>query len=63
MPAEALAGAEPGRYVRSFLDQEIGERLLMALDTVRGHNRRSFDERQARRRTEAVARARGLGLL
>ena len=44
-------------------NQEIGERLYMALDTVKGHNRRIFDKLQVRRRTEAVARARELGLL
>lgn len=44
-------------------NQEIGARLFMALDTVKGHNRRIFDKLQVKRRTEAVARARALGLL
>ena len=44
-------------------NQEIGERLFLALDTVKGHNRRIFDKLQVQRRTEAVARARELGLL
>jgi LuxR family maltose regulon positive regulatory protein len=44
-------------------NHEIGERLFLALDTVKGHNRRIFDKLQVHRRTEAVARARVLGLL
>ena len=41
----------------------IGERLFLAVDTVKGHNRRIFEKLQVQRRTEAVARARELGLL
>ncbi len=44
-------------------NQAIGERLFLALDTVKGHNRHIFDKLQVQRRTEAVARARELGLL
>jgi ATP/maltotriose-dependent transcriptional regulator MalT len=44
-------------------NQEICERLFLALDTVKGHNRSIFDKLQVQRRTEAVARARELGLL
>jgi len=44
-------------------NKEIGERLFLALDTVKGHNRRIFDKLDVRRRTEALARARELGLL
>jgi LuxR family maltose regulon positive regulatory protein len=44
-------------------NQEIGERLFLALDTVKGHNRRIFDKLQVQRRTEAIARAGELGLL
>jgi LuxR family maltose regulon positive regulatory protein len=44
-------------------NREIGERLFIALNTVKGHNRRIFDKLQVHRRTEAVARARELGLL
>jgi LuxR family maltose regulon positive regulatory protein len=44
-------------------NQEIGTRLFLALDTVKGHNRRIFEKLGVQRRTEAVARARELGLL
>ena len=44
-------------------NQEIGERLFLALDTVKGHNRRIYAKLQVQRRTEAVARARELGLI
>ncbi len=44
-------------------NQEIGKRLFLALDTVKGHNRRIFEKLQVQRRTEAIAHARELGLL
>jgi LuxR family maltose regulon positive regulatory protein len=44
-------------------NREIGERLFLALDTVKGHNRHIFDKLQVQSRTEAIARARELGLL
>jgi LuxR family maltose regulon positive regulatory protein len=44
-------------------NREICERLFLALSTVKGHNRVIFDKLQVRRRTEAVALARRLGLL
>lgn len=44
-------------------NQEISERLFLALSTVKGHNRIIFGKLQVQRRTEAVARARQLGLL
>jgi LuxR family maltose regulon positive regulatory protein len=43
-------------------NHEIGERLFLALDTVKGHNRKIFGKLQVQRRTEAVARARELGM-
>jgi len=44
-------------------NREISERLFLAVNTVKGHNRNIFDKLQVHRRTEAVARARELGLL
>jgi LuxR family maltose regulon positive regulatory protein len=44
-------------------NREIGERLFLALSTVKGHNRIIFGKLEVQRRTEAVARARELGLL
>jgi LuxR family maltose regulon positive regulatory protein len=48
---------------RGLSNQEISERLFLALDTVKGHNQKIFGKLQVQRRTEAVARARELGLL
>ncbi|HKV59618.1 MAG TPA: LuxR C-terminal-related transcriptional regulator [Ktedonobacteraceae bacterium] len=48
---------------QGFSNQEISERLFLALDTVKGHNRKIFGKLQVERRTEAVARAHELGLL
>ncbi|MGM0879660.1 MAG: LuxR C-terminal-related transcriptional regulator [Bacillota bacterium] len=44
-------------------NHEISERLFLALSSVKGHNRNIFGKLQVQRRTEAVARARELGLL
>jgi len=44
-------------------NREIGERLFLALSTVKGHSRIIYDKLQVQRRTEAIARARELGLL
>ena len=44
-------------------NREIGERLFLALDTIKGHNRKIFDKLQVQSRTEAIARARELGLM
>jgi len=48
---------------QGLANREIGERLFLALSTVKGHSRIIFDKLQVRNRTEAVARARELGLL
>jgi LuxR family transcriptional regulator, maltose regulon positive regulatory protein len=42
---------------------QISQRLVVALSTVKGHNLRIFGKLQVQNRTEAVARARELGLL
>jgi LuxR family maltose regulon positive regulatory protein len=44
-------------------NRQISERLFLALSTVKGHNRILFDKLQVQSRTEAIVRARELGLL
>jgi LuxR family maltose regulon positive regulatory protein len=44
-------------------NREISERLFLALSSVKGHNQIIFSKLQVQSRTEAVARARELGLL
>jgi LuxR family maltose regulon positive regulatory protein len=44
-------------------NRAIGDRLFLAVDTVKGHNRVIFSKLQVGRRTEAVARARELNLI
>lgn len=44
-------------------NRDIGERLFLALDTVKGHNRKIFSKLEAQNRTEALARARALRIL
>jgi LuxR family maltose regulon positive regulatory protein len=44
-------------------NREISQRLFLALDTVKGHNRKIFGKLEIHTRTEAIARARELGLL
>jgi LuxR family maltose regulon positive regulatory protein len=48
---------------RGLSNREIGGRLFLALDTVKGHNRNIFRKLQVQRRTEAVAIARSLNIL
>jgi LuxR family maltose regulon positive regulatory protein len=44
-------------------NQEIAGRLVVTVGTVKGHVNHILDKLEARNRTEAVARARELGLL
>lgn len=74
-PASALAGElllEPlserelevlHLVAQGFSNREISKRLFRSLDTVKGYNRNIFGKLQVQNRTEAVARARELGLL
>ena len=52
-----------GLIAEGLSNHEIGERLYLALSTVKGHNRVIFGKLDVQRRTEAVARARNLGLV
>jgi LuxR family maltose regulon positive regulatory protein len=70
LPAQALIEPLSQRELevlrliaQGLSNQEISERLVLALDTVKGHNQRIFGKLQVQRRTEAAARARELGLL
>jgi LuxR family maltose regulon positive regulatory protein len=69
-PAESLIDPLSQRELKilqlialGLSNREIGERLFLALDTIKGHNRKIFDKLQVQSRTEAIARARELGLL
>lgn len=48
---------------RGLSNREIADKLFLALDTVKGHNRRIFEKLHVQRRTEAIARARDLHLI
>jgi LuxR family maltose regulon positive regulatory protein len=48
---------------QGLTNREISERLYLAIDTIKGHNRRLFGKLDVHNRTEAVNRARKLGLL
>ena len=48
---------------KGLSNHEISQRLFLALNTVKGHNQKIFGKLEVQRRTEAVARARELGLL
>lgn len=69
-PAEALLEPLSTRELKvlrliaqGLSNREIGGRLFRSLDTVKGHNRIIFGKLGVQSRTEAVARARELGLL
>jgi LuxR family maltose regulon positive regulatory protein len=70
LPAQCLIEPLSSREVevlqlmaQGLSNQEIAGRLFLALDTVKWHNRHIFGKLQVQRRTEAVARARELGLV
>ena len=44
-------------------NNEIGEKLFLALDTVKGHNRRIFSKLDVKNHTMAIAKARSLNIL
>ncbi|MGF9696887.1 LuxR C-terminal-related transcriptional regulator [Paenibacillus sp. MABNR03] len=48
---------------KGLSNRDIGAKLFLAVDTVKGHNRRIFEKLQVQRRTEAIVRAHELGLL
>ena len=48
---------------QGLTNDQISQRLVLALSTVKGHNLRIFGKLQAQNCSEAVARARELGLL
>ncbi|MCB0010109.1 MAG: hypothetical protein KDE04_26775, partial [Anaerolineales bacterium] len=52
-----------GLLAQGLTNRQISDQLYLALSTVKGHNRNIFSKLQAERRTEAIARARDLGLL
>jgi len=52
-----------GLIGQGLSNQEISERLFLALSTVKGHNQNIFGKLQVQRRTEALARARELKLI
>ena len=65
-PAEPLSPRELEvlqLMAQGLSNHEIAQRLFLALNTVKGHNRNIFGKLQVQRRTEAVARARDWGLL
>lgn len=48
---------------RGLSNREISEQLYLALDTIKGHNRKIFGKLGVRKRLEAVTQAQELGLL
>ena len=51
------------RMARGMSNQEIADELFLSLATVKTHSARLFEKLDARRRTQAVERARQLGLI
>ena len=48
---------------QGYSNRDIGARLYLAVNTVKGYNQKLFDKLQVQSRTEAIAHARALGLL
>jgi LuxR family maltose regulon positive regulatory protein len=48
---------------QGFSNNEIGEKLFLALDTVKGHNRRIFSKLDVKNRTMAITKAGSLNIL
>jgi LuxR family transcriptional regulator, maltose regulon positive regulatory protein len=70
LPAQSLVEPLSGRELevlqliaQGLSNREISERLFLAMDTVKGHNRRIFAKLMVQRRTEAVAKAKSLDIL
>ena len=69
-PTESVVGPLSQRELevlqlvaQGLSNREISQRLFLTLSTIKGHNRIIFSKLMVQRRTEAVARARELGLL
>ena len=52
-----------GLIAQGLSNQEIAERLFVSLNTVKSHSSNLFMKLEARRRTQAIHRAKELGLL
>jgi LuxR family maltose regulon positive regulatory protein len=52
-----------GLIAQGYTNQQIADRLFLALDTVKWHNKSIFGKLQVRNRARAVLRAQELGLL
>ncbi len=48
---------------QGFSNEEISRQLYVVISTIKGHNLRIFDKLQVKNRTEAVAKAREIGLI
>lgn len=48
---------------QGYSNQEICDKLFLALSTVKGYNRSIFEKLEVKRRTEAIVKARDAGLI